>query len=125
MRDVNAALYEFWSSFGIPAYREGRVPTDAEYPYITFNVVSGDALTSTTLIAQDWHKAPGATAAAADMLDEIAKAIPKTGTILPIGGRGFLAIYRNPGEWQSYVQDPEDSDVIGGKTKYVIRFYLI
>ena len=37
------ALYQFWSSFGIPAYAEGRVPTGnlkPGFPYITFQVVT-------------------------------------------------------------------------------------
>lgn len=125
MRDVNATLHEFWSQFGIPAYRSGRVPDTAELPYITYDVSVGDAMTRSTLVAQNWHHAPGATVAAADVLDMIAKAIPHTGAIVPIDNRGYIVLYRGAGDWQSYVQDPEDRDVIGGKTRYRIHYYLL
>lgn len=124
MRDVNAALYEFWSGFGIPAYRPGRVPTGAEYPYITFDAVAGEFGSRTVLVAHNWHKAPGATTAAADILDAIARKIPNSGFILPVDGRGYLVIYRNGGEFQSYVQDEEDPTVIGGRTSYEAHFFV-
>jgi hypothetical protein len=34
-----AALYDFFSSFGLPAYADTAVPDDAEYPYLTYNLV--------------------------------------------------------------------------------------
>lgn len=125
MRDINEALYQFWSGFGVPAYRAGRVPTDAEYPYITFEVVAGGFGSRTILTAHNWHKAPGATAAAADILDAIAREIPDSGFLMPVEGRGYLAIYRNGGEFQSYVKDQEDPDVIGGRTSYEAHFFLM
>lgn len=35
-----AAIYNFWNSFDIPAYEENNVPTDAPYPYITYQFIS-------------------------------------------------------------------------------------
>lgn len=35
-----AALYNFWSMFGITAYEENAVPSDAKFPYITYQVVT-------------------------------------------------------------------------------------
>lgn len=37
-----AALYEFWSGFGIPAYAESSTPEDVEYPYLTYELVTGE-----------------------------------------------------------------------------------
>lgn len=125
MRDVNTALYEFWKGFGLPAYRAGRVPDNAELPYITFEVSVGDALTETPLVAHSWHNAPGATAAAADMLDEVARRIPESGLSIPIKDRGFLVLYRNRGVWQQYVQDDTDKNVVGGQIRYSIHFHLM
>ena len=31
-----AAIYQFWNSFGLTAYEENSVPTDATFPYITY-----------------------------------------------------------------------------------------
>lgn len=36
------ALYEFYNSFGIPAYEENSVPEDAELPYITYEILTAD-----------------------------------------------------------------------------------
>lgn len=36
-----AAIYRFMSSFGIPAYASTSTPSDAEFPYITYDLVIG------------------------------------------------------------------------------------
>ena len=36
--DKYQAIHNFWSSFGLPAYHESRVPEDATYPRITYSV---------------------------------------------------------------------------------------
>lgn len=36
------AYYKFWSSFGVAAYDESTVPTDAEYPRIVYQVKTGE-----------------------------------------------------------------------------------
>lgn len=35
-----AALYAFFSTFGIPAYAETSVPSDAEFPYLTYSLTT-------------------------------------------------------------------------------------
>lgn len=37
-----AAIYNFWSGFGIPAYAVASTPEDAEYPYITYELAIGE-----------------------------------------------------------------------------------
>lgn len=37
-----AALHQFWSGFGIPAYAASSTPENAEYPYITYETVMGE-----------------------------------------------------------------------------------
>lgn len=36
-----AAVYSFMSSFGIPAYAATSTPSDAEFPYLTYDLVVG------------------------------------------------------------------------------------
>lgn len=36
-----AALYDFFASFGIPAYAETATPSDAAFPYLTYELVMG------------------------------------------------------------------------------------
>lgn len=37
-----AAFYKFMSGFGIPAYAATSTPSDAEFPYITYDLILGD-----------------------------------------------------------------------------------
>lgn len=38
------AIYQFLSGFDIPAYASGSVPAEAEFPYLTYEMVDGDFL---------------------------------------------------------------------------------
>lgn len=37
-----AAIYRFMSGFGIPAYAATSTPSDAEFPYVTYDLVVGE-----------------------------------------------------------------------------------
>ena len=37
-----AAIYQWMSGFGIPAYAATSTPSDAEFPYITYDLILGD-----------------------------------------------------------------------------------
>lgn len=37
-----AAIYQFLSGFGIPAYASSSVPDDAHFPYVTYDLVLGE-----------------------------------------------------------------------------------
>lgn len=50
----NQALYQFWSSFGIPAYEENSVPDDANLPYITYSDQIGYIHDVNNLSASVW-----------------------------------------------------------------------
>ena len=53
------AQYNFWSSFGIPAFDAASVPDgdDApDFPYITYTGTNGDFDTDTTVIASIWTR---------------------------------------------------------------------
>ena len=51
-----AALYNFWSGFGIPAYEENTVPTNANPPYITYQVVVGSFGNGIMLTASVYYR---------------------------------------------------------------------
>lgn len=44
MTTPEAAIYSYLSSFGIPAYAATATPSDAEFPYITYDLVLGEWL---------------------------------------------------------------------------------
>ena len=126
MTEVNAALYKFWSGFDIPAYLSDAVPSNADLPYITFEAVDGDAMTATILTAFSWHRRTSAVnSVRAGKLDEIAKAIPASGTRLMLPSGGFLMLYRNSADFQGYYEDPNDRNVVGGRTSYEVQFYHV
>jgi len=52
-----AAIFQFFNSFGIPAYMDSSVPDDAEFPYITYNLVENDMnQTETNLTVNVWYR---------------------------------------------------------------------
>lgn len=126
MTDTNAALYQFWAGFNLPAYLSDAVPSNAQLDYITFEAVDGDAMTGTILTAFNWHRrTPNVNAERAGVLDEIARAIPVNGVRLALPSGGFLMLYRNSAEFQSYYEDPNDPNVVAGRTSYEVQFYHV
>lgn len=123
MKDVMAALYAFWSQFGIPAYAEDVVPDGATVPYIRYTVSKAPAMQTAFLTAFNYHsKKLMGNVERAEMAGLIADAIPEKGVKLPLDGGGYLALYRNS-DFQTLYQDPEDLDVIGVRTSVEVHFY--
>ena len=51
-----AAIQSFLSSFDIPAYAAASTPAEAEFPYITYNLVIGDFISGDTPMQIDlWY----------------------------------------------------------------------
>lgn len=127
---INTALMAFWSQFGVPVFLSGHVPQGTAYPYITIDIKTGAFGTTTTLTAFDWHKISPTTGLAAanteraNLMDQIAAAIPNQGTRIPITG-GFIKLERNDSAFQEYYDDPEDDTVLGGRNAYLARYITI
>ena len=125
MKDVMAALYAFWSQFGIPAYAEDMVPYGATVPYIRYTVSKAPAMQTAFLTAFNYHsKKLMGNVERAEMAGLIADAIPEKGVKLPLDGGGYLTLYRNS-DFQTPYQDPEDLDVIGVRTSVEVHFYAM
>lgn len=104
-----AALYNFWASFGIPAYEESSVPTGdnaPNFPYITYQVVTDSIGYDTVMTASVWYRSsswlePNAKAR------EIDKRISRSGILLPYDG-GALWLKRGTPFAQNMGDDSDD-----------------
>lgn len=128
MKSVHIALMDFWEQFGLPVFLSGHVPEDQPFPYFTIEIGQADAFSDSVLTAFDWHKIQNPEtsnanimAERADLMDRIAAAIPPHGVKIPLPA-GFLILFRNSADFQTYYDDPEDESVLGGRTSYEIRY---
>lgn len=83
-----AALYNFWSMFGLPAYEENAVPSGedgAEFPYITYQVVTDSFGNNVSLTGSVWYRSTSWKEANAKA-QEIANLVGHGYTILCDGG---------------------------------------
>ena len=128
MTALHTALQTFWAGFtysavAIPAYPNNNVPDTATYPYITYEVVDTEPFGETIVTAFIWVEKTGAwQAKLAAILDSIAAAIPTQGAAVSLTG-GHLILTRNPANFQSYYDDPNDPTIAGGRVSYFIRSY--
>ena len=83
-----AALYNFWSMFGLPAYEENAVPSGedgAKFPYITYQVVTDSFGNNVSLTGSVWYRSTSWKEANAKA-QEIANLVGHGYTILCDGG---------------------------------------
>lgn len=76
-----AAIYQFWNSFGLTAYEENTVPTDATFPYITYQLVTDSFDREIQLSASIWYRSESWTAINTKT-EEISKKISRGGKII-------------------------------------------
>lgn len=84
------AIYGFWSSFGLPAYEENNVPDNAEFPRITYELITDAYGAEAALTASLWYRSTS-------LIDinnktaEIQRRIGLGGVLLPCdGGRIWI-----------------------------------
>ena len=59
MTNTAQALYQFFSSFGIPAYTSNNIPDNVSMPYITYELKVPSPLSVTNLHAWVWYRGNG------------------------------------------------------------------
>jgi len=111
MNEVAKALYNFWSSFGLPACVEGYVPDDWQLPYITYSLVRPEWRSQATHYARIWYR-DSAYTGITDIIKSIESRIDG-GVTIPVGD-GFIAIFKD----SQFVQFIPDEDVTV-KTAYL------
>ena len=108
-----AAIYQFWSGFGLTAYEENTVPTAAAFPYVTYQLVTASFDREVAATASLWYRGESWTAINAKT-EEIAQHIGVGGKIIKCDG-GRIWIKRG----QPFAQNKgdESDDLI--KRKYL------
>ena len=108
-----AAIYQFWSGFGLTAYEENTVPEDAVFPYVTYQLVTDSFDREVAATASLWYRGESWTAINAKT-EEIAQYIGLGGKIIKCDG-GRIWIKRG----QPFAQNmgDESDDLI--KRKYL------
>ena len=111
-----AALHNFWSMFGLPAYEENAVPTGedgAEFPYITYQVVTDSFGNDVALTGSVWYRSTSWKEANAKA-QEISNTLSRGGVTIACDG-GIIWIRRGVPFAQS--MGDESDDLI--KRKYI------
>ena len=80
-----AAIYQFWSGFGLTAYEENTVPTDAAFPYITYQLVTDSFDREIPLTASLWYRSESWTAIN-EKTEEVSREISRGGKIISCDG---------------------------------------
>lgn len=83
--DKEQAIYSFWSSFGVPAYNENSTPPNAEFPRITYDVVTGFFGTEAAMSAKLSYRS-SSWAGISEKLHEIERALRNGGIQIPCDG---------------------------------------
>ena len=84
-----AAIYQFWSGFGLTAYEENTAPEDAAFPYITYQLVTDSFDREVAATASLWYRDESWTAINAKT-EEIGEYIDNTLPIKCDGGRIWI-----------------------------------
>lgn len=80
-----AAIYNFWNSFDIPAYEENSVPTDATFPYITYQLVTDSLDNDVQMAVSIWYRSSSWVDINAKV-EEISKKLGRGGVFLDCDG---------------------------------------
>lgn len=108
-----AAIYQFWSSFGLTAYEENSVPDEAAFPYITYQLVTDSFDSEIQLTASVWYRSESWTGINAKT-EEISQKIRRGGKIISCDGG---AIWLKRGQPFAQSMGDESDDLI--KRKYL------
>lgn len=106
--DRTQALYNFWASFGLPAYDEQTVPDGAQTPYITYETAAGDLFTQVALTASIWYRS-NSWSAITQKMEQINDELGLGGKTIPFEG-GILWIKRGT-PFAQRVAEPNDDAV--------------
>lgn len=107
MATKEAAVYNFLSSFGIPAYTSASVPSDAEFPYLTYDLTVGSFESGEVpLTVNLWYRGMSESAPNAKAR-EVSERVGMGGTTLKCDG-GMIWVKRGT-PWCQSIADTDDT----------------
>lgn len=110
-----AAVYQFMSSFGIDAYAATATPDDAEFPYLTYDLVVGEwGGGELNMPVNIWYRTSGEAPLNAKVR-EIGKRLGIGGATIPCDG-GMLWLKKGSPWAQAVRVEGEDENI---KRRYV------
>ena len=110
-----AAIYQFLSGFGIPAYAATSTPSDAEFPYITYDLVMGSWMRGEVNMSVNvWYRTESEAEPNAKVR-EIARALANGGVTTPCEG-GMLWLKKGS-PWAQAVRVEGEDEMV--KRRYV------
>ena len=80
-----AAIYRFWSGLGLTAYEENTVPTDAAFPYLTYQLVTDSFDREIPFSVSIWYRSESWTGIN-EKTEEISQTISRGGKIISCDG---------------------------------------
>lgn len=106
MTTREAAIYNFFNSFGIPAYAAASTPEDAVMPYITYDLAIGDFYDEVSFPANLWYYTLSEAEPNAKVR-EIENVMGPGGKVLTYDGGAFWIKKGNP--WCQSVTDVDNA----------------
>ena len=104
-----AALYRFFSGFGMTAYASASVPDDVEFPYLTYDLVtSAWESDPVSLTVNLWYYTESEAEPNAKARD-ISEALGMGGRVLPCDG-GYIWLKRGS-PWCQSLSDETDKNI--------------
>ena len=108
-----AAIYQFWSGFGLTAYEENTVPTDAAFPYLTYQLITDSFDREIPFSVSIWYRSESWTGIN-EKTEEISQKISRGGKIISCDGG---AIWLKRGQPFAQSMGDESDNLI--KRKYL------
>lgn len=104
MTETAMALYRFFSGFGIPAYISDNIPDNVTMPYITYDLIEPEPMSTAMLNASVWYRDTGTEAVNAKV-DEIRAAIGRGVPLKTSHGAIYLYMATNS-RFSQIMNDP-------------------
>ena len=130
MKDIRDALDLFWNGFvniqtnqPIPAWQNLRVPQNAPFPRIIYEIVTSPSRRNTLLSARifDRRVTPGFIGVTDGVMEQAEERIPESGVVIETG-TGTMTLYRATPFCQYMPADSDDPNAVQGIIRYEIRF---